>query len=1058
MAFPQTPIELLAEMQIGGIWTDITADLYARAPLTIERGRPDEAARVDPARVSFQLNNRDNEYSPRNPSSPNYGLIGRNTPVRFSLPATEAYMSIPAVAASASTPDVAALDIVGDIDVQADMRPDVWASELGANGMEVMGKYQTTGNQRSWGLLIRPSGSIQFRWSADGTALLLSESTVPVPFRARQRGAVRATLDVNNGGGGWTATFYTAPTLAGPWVQLGDPVIGAGVTSIFSSTAPLEVGDISTLNLSQAGRRYYAAQVRSSIGGTVVANPVFTAQSPGATTWADSAGRTWTLSSQAAISQREYRAHAEVSAWPPRWDESGRDLYVPAEAAGIMRRLGQGAKPLASTLRRRIPRVGNPVAYWPMEEGRSATQAYSPVTGVAPLVTGGLDYAADDTLLGSDPLPQLSAAASMAGVVPAHTATGSWLVSMVFYWPTAPASDAVLLDFTTSGSAARIRLTAQPGGVFFEGLTSTGATLFSSGIIAGADFYGVWNRLELNAVTSGGNVDYRVGWANVSGAGFGSTSTVAATAGTVTGIATTFGALAKGVSLGHLGVFASSNTDVYDGADDGYLGERASARIARLCTEEGVPAAAARADTTLGPQRPDTLLALLGKAEAADLGVLLEDRETLGLRYRARTEYYNQPVTLTLNYATAGHVAPPLEPIDDDQRLRNDRTVVRDGGSSARAVDTTSPLSTQAPPAGVGMYDDSRTLSLAYDTQPADIAGWLLHMGTWDEARYPSVHINLAAAPSLIPAVLALDIGDRIQIINPPTWLPPGPIDLIVEGYTETIGHPNSWDIVLNCSPAGAWTVAASEEARADTAGCTLGSDITSTATSAWSLVSTGTRWVTSTGRLTANPDMEVSVGNWTGIGGTISQVATPSAAPFGGSWSLQLIPSGVSSVAYAESDAVAVSVGTTYRAHAWLRCATSRSVQLRIGWRDSGGVLLSVSTTQIDVNAGEWTQFSGTAVAPASTVTATVLALMASTPPTSDVLLADVMMLATPTSLATEFPILLGMAGEHVLLRTCSGASSPQTGSGLRSQNGIVKAQTAGTPIGLAHPTIVAL
>lgn len=852
MAFPQTPIELLAEMQIGGTWTDITADLYARAPLAIERGRPDEASRVDPARVSFQLNNRQNAYSPRNPSSPNYGLIGRNTPVRFSLPATEAYMAIPAAAAAASTPDAAALDIVGDIDVRADLRPDVWAHDFSTGGWEVMGKYQIPSNQRSWAVIINSSGVLQFRWSPDGTTFLTPESTIALPFRGRQRGAIRATLDVNNGAGGWTVTFYTAATMAGTWVQLGNPVTGAGVTSVFNSTAPLQVGDISNLGFNAVNRRYYAVEVRSGIGGSAVANPTFTALSAGTTSWSDAAGRSWALTGQAAISQREYRAYAEVSAWPPRWDESGRDLYVPVEAAGIMRRLGQGGKPLASTLRRRIPRAGSPVAYWPMEEGRTATQAYSPVAGVAPLSTTGFEYGADDTLLGSDALPRLTASASMSAAVPPYTSTGSWLVAMVFYWPTEPATDTTLLEFTTTGSAARIQLTGQAGGNRLDGFTASGSTLFSINLLtADTGFYGTWNRLLISAATSGGNVEYRLGWANVSGSEWGGSATVAASAGTVTAITTAFGALASGATVGHLGVFPSSTTSAYDGADNGYLGEGASARILRLCSEEGVPVAAERAETALGPQRSDTLLALLGKAEGADLGVLSEDREALGLRYRARTSYYNQPVALTLNYATDGHVAPPLEPIDDDQRVRNDRTVVRDSGSSARAVDTTSLLSTQAPPNGVGVYDDSRTLSLAYDSQPADIAAWLLHMGTWDEARYPTVHINLAAAPSLIPAILALEIGDRIQIINPPAWLPPGPIDLIVEGYTETIGHPNDWDIVLNCAPAGPWNVAHADDGiygRADTDGSQLASGITSTATSLSVATATGALWSTSAG------------------------------------------------------------------------------------------------------------------------------------------------------------------------------------------------------------------
>jgi hypothetical protein len=204
-----------------------------------------------------------------------------------------------------------------------------------------------------------------------------------------------------------------------------------------------------------------------------------------------------------------------------------------------------------------------------------------------------------------------------------------------------------------------------------------------------------------------------------------------------------------------------------------------------------------------------------------------------------------------LDYTAAGEVAPPLEPVDDDQHVRNDRTVTRIGGSSGRAVGETGPLSTQAPPAGVGVYDDSRQLNLYDDSQPEGMAWWLLHLGTWDEARYPTVHINLAAAPHLIPDVLALDVGDRIQIINPPTWLPPGPIDLTVEGYTEVIGYPNSWDIVLNCSPAGPWTVAvlgSTSLGRLDTAGSTLASGITSMATSLSVATSSGALWSTVAG------------------------------------------------------------------------------------------------------------------------------------------------------------------------------------------------------------------
>src|SRR5690349_24338994 len=54
--------------------------------VSISRGQPDESTRANPGRCSFQLNNRDGRFSPRNPLSPLYGKIGRNQPVRVSVP------------------------------------------------------------------------------------------------------------------------------------------------------------------------------------------------------------------------------------------------------------------------------------------------------------------------------------------------------------------------------------------------------------------------------------------------------------------------------------------------------------------------------------------------------------------------------------------------------------------------------------------------------------------------------------------------------------------------------------------------------------------------------------------------------------------------------------------------------------------------------------------------------------------------------------------------------------------------------------------------------------
>ncbi|MFD6874538.1 MULTISPECIES: hypothetical protein [unclassified Streptomyces] len=838
MAFPSTPLDLLVEMQIGGTWVDITADKYVREALTIERGRPDEATGVDPARVNFHLNNRGNKYSPRNPNSPAYGLLGRNTPIRFSLPGTESYLATTGATTDIiSTPDHASIDVTGDIDVRIEATVD-WYSTL---YQSLMGRWSSVNGNRSWILRLSPSDAgafLVFGWSPTGLSANAVQAFSLLPQLPR-RAALRATLDVNNGAGGWTCSLYWAESLDGPWNLLNTTTTTSGTTSVHGGTAPLEIAPTQTVIAgvppATLRGRVHRAELRSGIAGSVVAAPDLRALAPGTTSWADTAGRTWTVAGAAAVSNREYRIHAEISDWPSRWDLSGEDIFVPVEASGILRRLGQGAKELPSTLRRRILSVGNPAAYWPMEEGREAGQAYSPLPGVAPLQVTGMEFAADDTLAGSSPLPKLSDAASMMGSVPAHTVTGSWMVACVFYWPSAPASETTLLEFATTGTASRVRIHANSTTVSLAGYTSAGATVFDfAAVTGGFNFFGSWNRLEITAADmGGGNVQYRIGWIDGADVGYGNDTTVAATAGIVTSIATAFGPLAADVRLGHLGVFSSSSTSVYENADNGWLTELAGRRLRRLADEEGLLLSSDLSTTAMGPQRPASLLTLLGECEASDGGLLCEDRATLGLRYRSREARYNQPVALTLDYA-AGEVAPPFEPVDDDQLLRNDRTVARTGGSAARAVLTSGPLSVQAPPGGVGPYDDSQTLSLATDAQTEQIAAWLLHLGTWDEARYPTVRVNLAASPHLIPAAMALDVGDRVQIINPPPSLPPGPIDLLVEGYTETIDYPSSWDLLLNCSPAGPYSVAvadSTDRGRADTTGSFLAAAATSTAT-----------------------------------------------------------------------------------------------------------------------------------------------------------------------------------------------------------------------------------
>jgi hypothetical protein len=1057
VAFPQTPLDVLIELFVSGAWTDITADVYTRDGIHIGRGRSDYGQRIDPGACTLTLNNRSGTYSPRNPLSPYYGLIGRNTPLRVSVLAGPMALDVPEGAfARATTPDDASLDITGDIDVRADMTPNGWAGEWDNSAWEVMGKYDSSINQRSWRLLVSSSGYLILGWSTTGSDFISAQSTRPVPFGPGRRGAVRATLDVNNGAGGYTVTYYTASTLTGTWEQLGDAVVTtAGTTSIFNSTAALEVGDIASVGFHYLARRYHAAEIRSGIGGTVVANPDFTAQAAGAASFSDAAGRTWTVTG-AEINNRRTRFVGEVSEWPARWDVSGNDVYVPIEAAGILRRLGQGAKPLDSTLRRRVPSY-TPLAYWPMEEGAAATSASSPVEGVNPLKLTQVDWASADSLASSNALPVLASSSGslpqMLGRIPAPaTAPTNWSVHYIYRLDNANTTLRTFMRVLSTGTVAEWYIQQRNNLSRIIGLDSDGATVFSQDIATGTNLYSDWIWVRLTATQNGGNVDWGIAWFNIGGTSGSFGTSFAGTVGRPTGVSSPpdgYSADLDGMALGHIGAFPDALTAAYSGAIDAWAGEIAGDRMSRLATEESLPFPPS-GDTSeqerVGPQRPDTVLNLFQDAADADGGILYEQRVATGLAYRDRISLYSQQPALELDYTSPGHVAPPLEPVDDDQQVRNDITVQRDGGSSARTVLEDGPLSTQAPPDGVGVYDEAVTLNLYDDNQPTQHAGWRLHLGTWDEARYPVVRLDLAAAPDLIDAATALDSGDRITIAGLPAWLPPGPADLLVQGYRETIGHPIDWDLTLNCVPYGPYNVA----------GLAVYEDFEDTTLEVTATDGGTLPWARSTAHF--------NTGGWSLRSGAISNNQTSD-------WTVT-VPAGSTEMQFwywtssedsgpgFDGDRLLVLVdgvqilraqGTT----GWTQAIADVTGKNTVTFR-----YIKDNSSASGEDAVHIDDLSFTGIAPTRADTdASELAASVDADDTSlSVAVTDGALWVTTATYPQEFPFTIRVGGEDLTVTAVSGTSSPQTFTVTRSANSVVKAHAAGDDLRLAVPAITAL
>jgi hypothetical protein len=180
--------------------------------------------------------------------------------------ASGTYLYLPGVNGNyASTPDAAALDITGDIDLRVKVAYDDWTSI-----QQVIAKWVSGSNQRSYRLFIQADGKLVFSNSTDGTSGTVASYTSSIAPTVTDGSTlwVRVTLDVDNGSGGRDVIFYTSNDGTN-WTQLGTTQTVAGTTSIFNGTGALEVGSQDAGANNPARGKFFRAQVLNGIGGTV---------------------------------------------------------------------------------------------------------------------------------------------------------------------------------------------------------------------------------------------------------------------------------------------------------------------------------------------------------------------------------------------------------------------------------------------------------------------------------------------------------------------------------------------------------------------------------------------------------------------------------------------------------------------------------------------------------------------------------------------------------------------------------------------------------------------
>lgn len=961
----------------------------AKVNIGITAGRDDEASETEAGSLSVTMDDRDGNLSPRNRLGQWYGKLGRGTPLRTTL------------------------DRVSD-----DFTRSGSGSGLG-----------TTTDGFSWTSLI--SGST---YSHDTTRGISTITTAGIFAMAVLEDVGSPDVEVT-----WSTTLPVAPTVAAyvsgavlrcldssNYVRVQAEFRQDGVMTVKMSSFVDGVGTDILANTATTVTYVAGDKVRAKAraDGPYIMVKVWnvTAGQTEPTAWhgvATDRGPTgarvgvlnWRLNTNAG----SFTAYIDdfvvtnilwsgvVPEWPPRWpDKSGNDSIVEIAAAGILRRLGQGSSPLLSPLTHQLGSLSYTGAYYPGEDSSGATQVASGIPGGRPANVVDATFAGDDTLPGASTSIVLNTANHSeiyAGQIATVSTPTGFSAMLLCKLTTLPASTVSLFEFSASGTVSRWYVELGAGAFGFEGYDRD-STLIANGAATYIIDPTQWFALQFETSVSGGTVTATLIWHQVGATTYYSVGDTYS--GTISRSPNEFVVRCPtdNVSVGHIWFGDQALpfvNDTFSLVSDGYRGELAADRISRLCSENDIPAVVYSGDSEpMGRQKAAKLVDLLRECENADQGVLFE--RGLALGYLPRSRRYNLPVALALDWA-AGDLAEPPEPVDDDQRLRNQWTVTRTDGSSATASNAAS-IELE------GLYDDSTEVNILFDERLVDFASWLTMVGTGNYLRWPRITINLVAHPELIGQWLASGIGSRVTVANPPSQILGETIDLIIEGYTETINQ-YVWTVELACSPAQPWDVAVYGTDRYDSvssflqtttlsASATSLKIITTDQRTPWSttappyLITLGGEDMTVTAMTATNADdlgtetFETTTQNFSGSNCTFVR---SSAQAHAGTWSgLATVTGSPSSASAVKTAAAAPAVipGVGYIYRLWVRTPTLLGdVRATVGWYDEYGDFISKDDAGGSLAANTWVQREVVTTAPAGAVTARFGLLIASSPAT---------------------------------------------------------------------------
>lgn len=875
-SFPRDPVCELFFPALG--WVDVTDRLHEFVPASITWGQSGEQGKVSPSYMTGAFKNDTGDFSPGNPHGEWFGQLGRNTPIRYSLRTHRDRFGDNAVNSWGSADTGEAWTCTG-------------------NGATAASDFQVTGGVATQSVAAVSTHRISKLATVDVPNPQVRVTLKSIGFTDVLGGAVAAANVVLRGTDSPSTDYY----LAQMTIEANQSVtIGIGKVS----TGTLYDGPNTVAGLTYTGQDLIVVlQAEDHWLGAKVYDPAAGGEPFEWHTQVDGFATDWLMGGYVGVRSaiasgntnpkpivfsydnfevRDVRFQGELSDIKPRWDASHRAKWVEFEAAGLLRRLERGNRPLKTAVGRFIEQNQDDlISYWPLDEESNSTEGR--------LLLGSGTSAQYTTTVGLTlPLPTISpinicGRGSLAPwIAPSNEmkaplllvqfptgASGTvsqWTTHMVVSFDGVYNFDGVSSD---SLDAMGVLVSSQvysssPSDQWSLTLDSGKGTIslvapdgLSTEVDAGQLYNGEPHLLTMSVLQSGPDCSQTV---YVDGTLAGTFSQPGFTNTRPTApFFFCVGSNSLTRSIGHTVVFDGSGPSMSEMVEAvrGHAGETAGNRISRICFEEGVPFFSfgdLDATAPMGPQYPDTLMEILEECVRTDLGLGYEPRGTFGVGFRTRSSLNNQDPTLTLDY-DGGQVAPGLLPKRDDKDTVNYVTAKRRDGGEHTAIQESGPLNINNPwddPDGAGLNDDQIDVNTETDDDLPNVSGWVKHLGTVDEDRFPSVAVNLRASGiTETQQIEALSIrpGDRLVVENLSAADIFDPVNQLTFGGTETITGKREHELVFNTAPASPYVTFILDADRLNSASSSLTSDITA-APSSFQVTTTNTLdlWTTAGG------------------------------------------------------------------------------------------------------------------------------------------------------------------------------------------------------------------